>query len=130
MDASSANLDPTLARFHRQMLLPGIGVEGQRRLRDASVVVIGCGALGSVAAEFLLRAGVGRLDLVDRDVVEETNLQRQFLYDEQDAARGRAKAEAARDRLRSIRSAARVRGWIEDLDAESVRSHLADADLV
>ncbi|MGA1707167.1 MAG: HesA/MoeB/ThiF family protein, partial [Phycisphaerales bacterium] len=82
MDASSANLDPTLARFHRQMLLPGIGVEGQRRLHDASVVVIGCGALGSVAAELLLRAGVGRLDLVDRDVVEETNLQRQFLYDE------------------------------------------------
>lgn len=130
MDASSANLDPTLARFHRQMLLPGIGVEGQRRLRDASVVVIGCGALGSVAAEFLLRAGVGRLDLVDRDVVEETNLQRQFLYDERDAARGRAKAEAARDRLRAIRSAASVRGWVEDLDAEGVRSHLADADLV
>ncbi len=112
------------------MLLPGIGVEGQRRLRDASVVVIGCGALGSVAAEFLLRAGVGRLDLVDRDVVEETNLQRQFLYDERDATRGRAKAEAARDRLRAIRSAASVRGWVEDLDAEGVRSHLADADLV
>lgn len=128
--ASFDNLDPTLARFHRQMLLPGIGAEGQRRLLDASVVVIGCGALGSVAAELLLRAGVGRLELVDRDFVEETNLQRQFLYDEQDAARGRAKADAARDRLRSIRGAARVRGWVEDLDAESVRSHLADADLV
>jgi molybdopterin/thiamine biosynthesis adenylyltransferase len=130
VDESPDHLDASLSRFHRQILLPGIGVEGQRRLLDASVVVIGCGALGSVAAEFLLRAGVGRLELVDRDVVEETNLQRQFLYDEQDAARGRAKAEAARDRLRSIRSAARVRGWIEDLDAESVRSHLADADLV
>lgn len=124
------NLDRTLSRFHRQMLLPGIGVEGQRRLLASSVVVVGCGALGSAAAELLLRAGVGRLDLVDRDVVEETNLQRQLLYDEADAARGRAKAEAARDRLRAIRSAAMVRGWVEDLDHESVRSHLADADLV
>ena len=129
-DPTLGNLDRSLARFHRQMLLPGFGIEGQQRLLASSVVVIGCGALGSAAAEFLLRAGVGRLDLVDRDVVEETNLQRQFLYDESDAAKGRAKAEAARDRLRAIRSAAKVRGWVEDLDPESVRSHLADADLV
>ena len=66
-----------LSRYHRQMLLPGIGEVGQARLREATVLMLGCGALGSVAADMLVRAGVGRLVIVDRDVIEMTNLQRQ-----------------------------------------------------
>lgn len=118
------------ARYHRQMLLPGIGVEGQRRLGESSVLVVGCGALGSAAAEFLARAGVGTLHLVDRDVVERTNLQRQLLYGERDADAGRAKAEAARERLAAVNSGIRVRGWVDDLDASNVRDYLDEADLV
>ncbi|MDH3584501.1 MAG: ThiF family adenylyltransferase, partial [Phycisphaerae bacterium] len=69
-------------RYHRQLILQGIGDEAQRRLGAARVLVVGCGALGSVAAESLARAGVGNLRIVDRDVVELTNLQRQVLFDE------------------------------------------------
>ncbi len=121
--------DP-LARYHRQRLLPGIGDVGQRRIAESSVLVVGCGALGSAAAEFLARAGVGRLEIVDRDVVELTNLQRQTLYTEEDVHSGRPKAEAARDRLRAIRSDLMVRGWVEHLDSENVRDYLAEVDLV
>ena len=63
-----------LARYHRQMLLPGFGEAGQRRLLDATALILGCGALGSVAADMLARAGVGHLVIVDRDFVELTNL--------------------------------------------------------
>ena len=66
-------------RYHRQMLLPGIGEEGQRRLRESHALVVGCGALGSVIIDSLARAGVGTLTIVDRDIVEITNLQRQIL---------------------------------------------------
>lgn len=125
------NHDPSMAdRHHRQRLLPVIGDEGQRRLAASSVLVVGCGALGTVSAELLARAGVGSLSLVDRDVVEATNLQRQTLYTEADAKAGRPKAEAARDRLRRIDSSLRIRGWVDDLDAEGVRGYVGEADLV
>ena len=75
-----------LARYHRQMLLPGFGPAGQARLRGSTVLVLGCGALGCLVADLLARAGVGHLVIVDRDVVELTNLQRQLLFDEQDEA--------------------------------------------
>ena len=74
-------------RHHRQRLLPMIGDEGQRALADSTVLIAGCGALGTVAADLLCRAGVGTLVLVDRDVVEPTNLQRQTLFTERDAER-------------------------------------------
>ncbi len=117
-------------RHHRQRLLPMIGDDGQRRLAESSVLIVGCGALGTVSAELLARAGVGSLSLVDRDVVEATNLQRQTLYTEADAKAGRAKAEAARDRLREIDSSLRIRGWVDDLDAEGVRGYVGEADVV
>jgi len=107
-----------------------IGDEGQRRLAASRVLVVGCGALGTVSAELLARAGVGSLSLVDRDVVEATNLQRQTLYTEADAKAGRPKAEAARDRLRRIDSSLRIRGWVDDLDAEGVRGYVGEVDLV
>jgi adenylyltransferase/sulfurtransferase len=103
-----------LARYHRQMLLPDVGEEGQRKLAASHALVVGCGALGTVIADALCRAGVGRLTIVDRDVVEVTNLQRQTLFDEADAAAGLPKAEAARRRLGAINSGVVVRAVVAD----------------
>lgn len=105
-------IDP---RYQRQALLAPIGEAGQRRLAAASVAVVGCGALGSVAAELLARAGVGRLVVIDRDVVELTNLHRQVLFDEADAAEALPKAEAARRKLQAINSAVAVEAHVADL---------------
>ena len=91
-------------RYHRQVLLRDIGETGQQRLRESTVLLLGCGALGNVAADLLSRAGVGHLVIVDRDVVEETNLQRQLLFDERDVAEGMPKAEAAKRRIGEVNS--------------------------
>lgn len=98
------------------MLLPGVGEAGQARLAASSVLVVGCGALGSVSTELLCRAGVGRLVIVDRDLVERTNLQRQVLFDEADADAAAPKAEAATRRLHAINSRVRVEPHAVDLD--------------
>ncbi len=82
-------------RYSRQLRLPEFGEEGQRRLSSATMAVVGCGALGAFHAGALARAGVGRLLLIDRDFVEASNLQRQWLYDEHDAREGLPKAVAA-----------------------------------
>ena len=99
----------------RQMLLDWLGAEGQRRLRDAHALVVGCGALGGVIIEWLARAGVGQLTLVDRDVVEPSNLHRQVLFTERDAREGVPKAEAAARRVREIASGVRVHACVEHL---------------
>src|ERR1039457_968728 len=91
-------------RYSRQILFPGIGIEGQRRLAESHAVIVGCGALGCVQAMLLARAGVGRLTLIDRDYVERSNLQRQILYDESDAAAALPKVIAAQQRLAAINS--------------------------
>src|SRR6516164_9104635 len=92
------------SRYHRQEILPQIGAEGQARLGQARVLIVGCGALGSTVAELLARAGLGLLRIVDRDLVELSNLQRQVLFDESDAAAELPKAVAAAKRLRAINS--------------------------
>ena len=120
----------TPSRYSRQELFAGIGREGQARLGRSRVVVVGCGALGSVLAETMARAGVGVLRVVDRDFVEESNLQRQSLFDEQDVARGLPKAAAAEAHLRAINSDVDVRGIVTDLEADNVEALLAGADLV
>jgi molybdopterin/thiamine biosynthesis adenylyltransferase len=120
----------SLDRYHRQMLLAEIGEAGQRRLREASVLIVGCGALGSASAELLARAGVGELHLVDRDLVEPTNLQRQLLYGDDDADRGRPKAEAARARLEAINREVRVRAWVDDFSPENARDYADGVDLL
>lgn len=116
----AAPTEPALARYHRQMLLPGFGEAGQRRLLGSSVLIVGCGALGCVSADALARAGVGRLFLVDRDIVETTNLQRQILYDEADARDGVPKAAAAARRLRAVNSGIAIEPVIADLNARNV----------
>lgn len=108
-----------LQRYHRQMLLPDFGEVGQRKLAEARSMLVGCGALGCAIADFLVRAGVGDVTLIDRDVVELTNLQRQTLFDERDAAEALPKAEAARRRLESVNSKVRIQAIVADLNAAS-----------
>jgi len=117
-------------RYSRQELFAPIGPEGQARLRRARVAIVGCGALGSTLAEMMARAGVGSLTVIDRDYVEESNLQRQSLFDEEDAARGLPKAAAAEARLRAINSEVAVRGVVTDLAADNAAELLKGADLV
>ena len=99
-------------RYARQRVLPEIGSEGQERLLSASIAIIGCGALGSVQAQLLARAGVGRIRIVDRDVLEENNLQRQVIFDEEDVAAGLPKAEAAARKLKKINSSIEIEGLV------------------
>jgi len=119
-----------VTRYSRQELFAPIGPEGQAKLRGARVLVVGCGALGSAVAETLTRAGVGRLTVVDRDLVEPSNLQRQSLFDEDDAAQARPKAAAAEARLRRINSEVDVKGVVADVDAAVAAGLVGDADLV
>ncbi len=117
-------------RHSRSVLFPGIGEEGQRRIAAFSIVFVGVGAVGAAAAESAARAGVGRITLVDRDVVEESNLARQFLFDADDAARVLPKAAAAAERLLEIEPGLEVRGIVADLDHRNAREILSAHDLV
>ena len=118
------------ARHSRSILFPGIGEEGQARISRFSIAFVGAGAVGAAAAEMAVRAGFGRLTIVDRDVVEPSNLARQFLYDAEDAARIAPKAEAAAARLHEIDPSVPVRAVVADLDADNAREVLADHDVV
>lgn len=119
-----------MSRYSRQELFAGIGPLGQGRIRASRVVVVGCGALGSVLAETMVRAGVGALTIVDRDFVEESNLQRQALFDQEDVARGLPKAAAAEAKLRRINSDVAIRGLVADLSGENVDEVVKNVDLV
>jgi adenylyltransferase/sulfurtransferase len=116
-------------RYSRQTAFAGVGSEGQKRIQAASAVVVGCGALGSVAAEMLARAGVGRLRLVDRDVLELHNLQRQSLFTEEDVRLALPKAEAARRRLVEINSSIEVEAVVADLNASTADALLDGMDI-
>ncbi|MDA2935225.1 ThiF family adenylyltransferase [Acidobacteria bacterium AH-259-D05] len=107
-------------RYSRQILFSGIGEAGQEKIRAAQVVLIGCGALGSVSSEMLTRAGVGKLTLIDRDFVEESNLQRQSLFTEKDVQEGVPKAAAAERALRAINSDVEIKGLITDVTWENI----------
>jgi molybdopterin/thiamine biosynthesis adenylyltransferase len=107
-------------RYHRQTLLPQIGDAGRRRLAASRVLLVGCGALGGTIAEQLVRAGVGLLRVIDRDIVELTNLQRQVLFSESDAREQLPKAVAAANRLRAINSEVTVDALVRDVDAGNI----------
>ncbi|HMD95893.1 MAG TPA: ThiF family adenylyltransferase [Terriglobia bacterium] len=117
-------------RYSRQMLFQPIGSEGQERLLRAKAVIIGCGALGTAQANQLARAGVGTLRLVDRDYVEESNLQRQMLFDEADAAESLPKAVAAEAKLRRINSDVHVEGVVADVDSRNIEGLVAGFDVI
>jgi adenylyltransferase/sulfurtransferase len=106
------------------MLLPQIGQAGQRRLGSAHVLLVGCGALGTATADQLVRAGVGRLTVIDRDIVELTNLQRQTLYTESDAAEGTPKSVAAVQRLSTINTSVKLTPVVTDVHAGNVEDFL------
>ncbi len=119
-----------LERYVRQMRYPPIGEEGQRRLVESRVLLCGCGALGSVLASTLTRAGVGYLRIVDRDFLELNNLQRQVLYDEDDVAAGLPKAIAAADKLRRVNSEVEIEPIVADVDHKNIAELSDGVDLL
>jgi molybdopterin/thiamine biosynthesis adenylyltransferase len=123
-------MDKDYARYARQLIFTGIGKEGQDKLLSASVVLVGCGANGTVLADRLVRAGVGHLALIDRDFIELNNLQRQVLYDEDDLRQNLPKAVAAERKLRRINSQVNLTSLVTDLNAENAEELLVGADLV
>jgi molybdopterin-synthase adenylyltransferase len=130
MRASMRAEDKLQERYSRQLLFAPIGVEGQRRLAQASVGIIGCGATGSALAGLLARAGVGRLRIVDRDYVEASNLQRQSLFDEGDASDSTPKALAAARKISAFNSAITVEPQVADLTPENANQLLSGLDLL
>ena len=119
-----------LDRYHRQMLLPDVGPEGQTRLRAARALLVGCGALGTIIADTLARAGIGALTIVDRDVVEITNLQRQVLFDETDVEQGVPKAIAARDKIGRVNGDVRVEACVDDFSHRNAERYLEGCDVI
>lgn len=123
-------MDPALERYSRQMRFYGVKEEGQRRLADTHVTLCGCGALGTVLANSLVRAGVGHVRIVDRDFIETSNLQRQVLFDEHDVAENLPKAEAAARKLAAINSDVHVEPIVTDIDRTNILELCKDADLI
>lgn len=121
---------PAESRYSRQIRFDRIGPGGQQRIRDGRVAIVGCGALGSFQADALARAGVGMLRLIDRDFVELSNLQRQFLFDESDAREGLPKAAAAARRLARVNSEVALEPVIADLTPANALELLQGIDLI
>jgi adenylyltransferase/sulfurtransferase len=127
---TSQELPPDLDRYSRQMKFPGVGEEGQRKLLASRVTLCGVGALGTVLANAMVRAGVGRVRIVDRDFIETSNLQRQVLFDETDIRENLPKAEAAARKLRAINSAITIESIVTDIDHTNIVELIHDADLI
>jgi molybdopterin/thiamine biosynthesis adenylyltransferase len=122
--------DAEAERYSRQIRFSEIGREGQDRLLQSHVAVVGCGALGSFQAGTLARAGIGRLTIIDRDYVELSNLQRQWLFDEGDAEQALPKAVAAARNLAKVNSGVVVTAQVEDLSADNIEDMLGGVDLI
>lgn len=120
----------SLDRYTRQYRYPGIGEAGQRRLSASRAVVVGCGGLGCFLVNFLARAGVGQIVMVDRDCVEVNNLHRQVLFDEADAAAGTPKAAAAARAVARVNAAVQVQPFVADFAAGNAADIVAGADVV
>lgn len=117
-------------RYSRQTLFPPIGPAGQEKLSGSRVAIVGLGALGTVLANHMVRSGVGYLRFIDRDFVEESNLQRQMLYDEEDAKQHMPKAAAAAEKLKKVNSSVTIEPFIGDLHAYNAEKLLSDVDLI
>ncbi len=119
-----------LERYSRQILFSGIGQIGQERLAQSHAVIIGCGALGAMQAEMLARAGVQNLRIIDRDFIEESNLQRQIMFEESDVTERLPKAIAAQNRIARINSDIAVDARVVDVNYTNVEELIHDADVV
>ena len=128
--AGPANESALNERYSRQILFRPIGEDGQRRLGSARVAIVGCGATGSALAALLARSGVGTLRIIDRDYVEPSNLQRQSLFDESDAAESLPKAIAAARKISTFNSEINVDAKVEDLTPSNVEALLQGTDLI
>lgn len=117
-------------RYSKQILFSPIGADGQQRLAQSTVLLIGCGALGCVLADSFVRAGVGRLRIVDRDFVEESNLQRQILFTEKDAEDHLPKVVAAKDRLQEINSSIQIEAIVADVTETNILEFAEGVDLI
>jgi molybdopterin-synthase adenylyltransferase len=123
-------INPDFERYSRQILFSGMGEEGQRKLLASSAVIVGCGAIGASTAQLLARAGVGRLRVIDRDFVEHSNLQRQALFDENDASQSWPKAMAAERKLRQLNSEIAMEGVVADVTPQNVAELLDGFDVI
>lgn len=117
-------------RYSRQILVRTVGKSGQEKLLRGRVLVIGCGALGTVIANNLVRAGIGYMKIVDRDYVELDNLQRQMLFDEEDVGKGIPKVIAAANKLRKINSSIKIDAEVKDVNRKNIEELIKDVDIV
>jgi adenylyltransferase/sulfurtransferase len=117
-------------RYSRQIAFPEIGKEGQRKLGNSRVVIIGCGALGSIIATSLVRAGVGKVKIIDRDLVEYDNLQRQLLFDEEDVKNRLPKAIAAERHLKKVNSSVEIEGVVADVHYGNIEQLVKGSNLI
>jgi len=123
-------ISQSLERYSRQILFQHIGEERQKLLMDSYAVVIGCGALGTVSSSYLTRAGIGHIRIIDRDFIEESNLQRQILFDENDIAEGIPKAIAAQRKLRGINTKTNIEGIVTDINYANIDELTKNADII
>lgn len=119
-----------MERYEKQILFQDIGEDGQEKLLNKKVVIIGCGALGTVIANNLVRSGLGYLRIVDRDYIELSNLQRQVLFDEDDIEANLPKAIAARDKLEKINSTVEIEALVQDVNSKNIIDLCKDFDLI
>jgi len=118
------------SRYHRQIIFSGLGEEGQAKLGQAKIAQVGCGGLGSILAQCMVRAGVGKLTIIDPDIVDITNLHRQSLFDEQDVRKKAKKAIAAEKKLREVNSNIKIEGIAAAFSASNSQKLLSGHDLV
>jgi len=119
---------PVSNRYSRQTLLKSIQKEGQKKLANSHVVVIGCGALGTTIANNLARSGIGHIKLIDRDIIELNNLQRQNLFNEHDV--GLPKASIAAEKLKDVNSEIKIDSVIDDVTHKNIENLIKDVDVV
>jgi molybdopterin/thiamine biosynthesis adenylyltransferase len=123
-------MDQSLERYSRQILFQHIDGNSQKKLINSTVLLIGCGALGTVSSSYLVRAGIGELRIIDRDFIEENNLQRQILFDEDDILENIPKAVAAQKKLQRINSNVKVEGIVTDINYSNIDELTKDVDII
>jgi adenylyltransferase/sulfurtransferase len=117
-------------RYYKQTLLPQIGADGQEKLAESTVVIAGCGALGTSLANTMVRSGVGNVVIIDRDYIDYDNLPRQMLFDEEDIRKGLPKSVAAAEKLRLVNSSVNITPVVADLTSSNIEELFKGADLI